>query len=174
MATKGTSITKWCALGDPAPTGFTQVPVKGCNPVITSISEAPKPTQSPTGPRPQYETNCYSHEDPRISFTRDEAIDTFNRGCGTGLFDTKLIDPQHFAIFEGKKNITGIWGWSADQSRCEKRTDDMWSLSDCKTWFTAAMDNCDQGTTTEKWGSKMVYSSPKGCIDVDLYGLVRH
>ena len=166
IATNGTSTTSWC----PLPTGFTKVPAVGCNILTPNPSQ---PTSSP-GPRPTFEPQCNTDHTDRVSFTREDAIDAFNRGCGTGSSSTKLTDPKHFAIFEGQKNITGIWGWSSDQSRCSARTDDTWSLDDCKGWFGAAMDNCDTNTQTEKWGSKMVYSSPKGCLDVELYGLVRH
>lgn len=119
-------------------------------------------------------TTCNQNIDPRIPFTREEALDTFLRGCGTSAFDRKLIRPMKASIFEGSKNLTMHRGWSEDQSRREKRTDDMFSHKDFTDWFTAAMDNCNLNSRTEKWGSKTILSGEKGCIDIELSGAVRH
>ncbi|KAF4627771.1 hypothetical protein G7Y89_g10378 [Cudoniella acicularis] len=144
---------------------------------LPSTSSAPvsAPTVVPPGPRQV----CTPHSDGNIAFTRAQGIDAINRGCGTGLFSRPLPvvgQTYDFAIFEGSVNVTGTIGLSlAGQTGCNAQTTNLLSFTDCQSYFTQAMDNCDTNTVTAKYGAKpLTLNTANGCLDINFYGTVRH
>jgi len=130
---------------------------------------APAPEQ-----KPEWHANCADNT-VFTPFKRDVALRNIEDFCKHNFSLPAAAQPVWKTYKEDGVNLQLVVSWSqGGQDGCHRSGNSQGGeigFPDCRDRFQSAMDDCNTDTQDKKYGSKpLVWNSPNGCIDFQLYG----